>query len=119
MQDACTEEEVIISKSSNVRKLKVRDRYVVYKDEYYRTTSESHVPQIELFGKWLERFGFTCESFVSVICEEGKLTIVPAEPDPPDPKEVECLKTLEGLSKSDLNLLERSLTTLKEKRRSN
>ena len=56
----------------NTRKLKV----------YNRMLDSGNVPQIMLQGKWLEQYGFTGDSYISVECEEGKLVITPREPDP-------------------------------------
>lgn len=56
---------------SDIRKLKV----------YYQSAGDSSVPTILLKGKWLEKYGFTTGTYIAVECENGKLTIVPREPD--------------------------------------
>lgn len=59
-----------MAKRKDVRKLKVYQRYV---GTDYRPT-----PSIMLQGKWLEELGFEAETQISVRCEDGRLTIVPA-----------------------------------------
>ncbi|MDD4700251.1 MAG: SymE family type I addiction module toxin [Oscillospiraceae bacterium] len=56
---------------SETRKVKVN----------YRSSHEKYVPAIILQGKWLEQYGFSTDTFISVECEAGKLTITPREPD--------------------------------------
>ncbi|MCR5690446.1 MAG: SymE family type I addiction module toxin [Clostridiales bacterium] len=56
---------------SDVRKLKV----------YYKSSGNASVPGILLKGKWLEKYGFGAGTYIAVECEEGKLTIVPTQPD--------------------------------------
>ena len=62
---------------SETRKVKVN----------YRSSHEKYVPAIILQGKWLEQYGFSTDTYISVECEAGKLTITPREPSPiRDPK---------------------------------
>lgn len=56
---------------SEIRKLKV----------YYKSSGNASVPGILLKGKWLEKYGFGAGTCIAVECEEGKLTIVPTQPD--------------------------------------
>lgn len=56
---------------SETRKVKVN----------YRSSHEKYVPAIILQGKWLEQYGFSTDTYISVECEEGKLTITLREPD--------------------------------------
>ena len=43
-------------------------------------------PTIMLRGNWLEECGFSEDMPIEVICEKGKLTIIPRDPDPiPEP----------------------------------
>ena len=56
---------------SETRKVKVN----------YRSSHEKYVPAIILQGKWLEQYVFSTDTYISVECEEGKLTITLREPD--------------------------------------
>ena len=56
---------------SETRKVKVN----------YRSSHEKYVPAIILQGKWLEQYGFSTDTYISVECEAGKLTITLREPD--------------------------------------
>ena len=38
-----------------------------------------YVPQIQLKGVWLRQYGFTEDTPVTVVCEDGKLIITPQE----------------------------------------
>lgn len=56
---------------SEARKLKVT----------YRNSNGKYVPAIILQGKWLEQYGFSTNTYISVECESGKITIAPREPE--------------------------------------
>ena len=56
---------------SQIRKLKVT----------YRNSNGKYVPAIILQGKWLEQYGFSTSTYISVECESGKIMIVPREPE--------------------------------------
>ena len=56
---------------SETRKVKVN----------YRSSHEKYVPALILQGKCLEQYGFSTDTYISVECEEGKLTITLREPD--------------------------------------
>lgn len=57
---------------NSTRKLKVN----------YKSSNDKYVPAIILQGKWLEEYGFQTGTYISVECENGKLTITPREPNP-------------------------------------
>ena len=57
---------------SEIRKVKVT----------YRSSHDKYVPAIILQGKWLEQYGFSTGTFISVECEDGKLIITPRELEP-------------------------------------
>ena len=61
---------------SETRKLKVT----------YRSSHDKYVPAIILQGKWLEQYGFSTGTFISVECEDCKLIITPREPEPGEEK---------------------------------
>ena len=52
----------------------------------YRSSHDKYVPAIILQGKWLEQYGFSTDTFISVECEDGKLIITPREPEPDEEK---------------------------------
>lgn len=61
-----------MEKQKNIRNLKVCE-----KSGYnYRGT-----PTITLKGQWLRELGFDSNTPIAVQCENGKLTIVPREPE--------------------------------------
>lgn len=62
-------------KKLKTRKLKVHERYNNNSNFYVK------VPEICLKGKWLEEAGFAPNDYISVICEDGKITIVQREPE--------------------------------------
>ena len=80
---------------SDIRKLKV----------YYQSAGDSSVPTIFLKGKWLEKYGFTTGTYIAVECENGKLTIVPREPD----KKPSLEERIENLSKAQQKKLSKVL----------
>ncbi len=52
---------------------------VEYRDvKVYKQYSSNYkvVPEIRLKGEWLKRFGFIPDSYVTVRCEDSKLTII-------------------------------------------
>ena len=64
------------------------------------------VPEIILKGDWLKQYGFTENPPIHVLCEDGKLTITPRDPDPiPD----NIGNILSSLSLKERRILEKSL----------
>jgi len=52
---------------------------VEYRDvKVYKQYSSNYkvVPEIRLKGEWLKRFGFIPDSYVTIRCEDNKLTII-------------------------------------------
>ena len=80
---------------SDIRKLKV----------YYQSSGKATVPTILLKGKWLEKYGFGIGSYVAIECENGKLTIVPTQPD----EKPSIEERIEGLTKVQQNKLAKVL----------
>ena len=64
------------------------------------------VPEIILKGDWLKQYGFTEDTPIHVLCEDGKLTITPRDPDP-IPEKIGNI--LSSLSEKERRILERSL----------
>ena len=81
------------------------------------TRGYKRVPNIYFKGDWLKQYGFDTGTLISVICEDGKLTIVPREADPMNPEIQECLDQLEGMSKKKIHLLEQSLEIHKNRKK--
>lgn len=102
---------LFISEISTTRKVKVYERSQVREHGY------KYVPNISLQGDWLKQYGFDAGTLISVQCEDGKLTIVPREQDPPDPKVQNIMDQIEALSTKDIRVLERSLEIRKMKKK--
>ena len=81
------------------------------------TRGYKRVPNISFQGDWLKQYGFDAGTLISVICEDGKLTIVPREADPMNPEIQECLDQLESMSKKKIHLLEQSLEIHKNRKK--
>lgn len=74
----------------------------------YRSSHDKYVPAIILQGKWLEQYGFSTGTFISVECEDGKLIITPRKPEPGEEKgSIE--DRVAGLSKSQRKKLSAAL----------
>ena len=72
----------------------------------YRSSHDKYVPAIILQGKWLEQYGFSIGTFISVECEDGKLIITPREPKP---SEESIENRIAALNKSQWKKLQRCL----------
>ena len=88
---------------SKERKLKVT----------YKNSNGKTVPAIILQGKWLDEFGFSLDTFISVECENGKLTIRPREPEPEENKSFE--ERISEMSKTQKKKLSAFLDELEHK----
>lgn len=103
---------LFISEISNIRKAKVYERSQVREHGY------KYVPNISLQGDWLKQYSFDTGTLISVQCEDGKLTIIPREPDLPDSKVQNFMDQLENLSAKDIRILEQSLELHKKNKKS-
>ena len=66
-------------------------------------------PTIMLRGNWLEECGFSEDMPIEVICEKGKLTIIPRDPDPiPEPVQ-NASDLIRSLTPNQRWILEKSL----------
>ena len=88
---------------SKIRKLKVT----------YKNSNGKCVPAIILQGKWLAEFGFSLNTYISVECEDGKLTIRPREPEPEENRSLE--ERISEMSKSQKKKLSSFLDELEHK----
>ena len=89
---------------SKIRKLKVT----------YKNSNGKCVPAIILQGKWLEQYGFSTGRFISVECEDGKLTITPREPEPGENKK-SLEERISGMNKAQRKQILELLDELEEK----
>ena len=80
---------------SEIRELKV----------YYKSSGDRAVPGILLKGKWLEKYGFGAGTYITVECENGKLTIMPSQPDTKPSLE----ERIESLTKAQQKKLSKAL----------